>query len=104
MTDKLYLLASGHKTLSKFYEETKFVARELKYLDNNQVNNFRKIKGSKNWFESSKISNGTDEQGRIYMCSLLDSKYKKAVLIGSKQIQKEDINYMLKNDPPKELN
>ncbi len=104
MFDNLYLLQRGQKTLSKFYEETKFVARELKYLDNNQVNNFRKIKGSKNWFESSKISNGTDEQGRIYMCSLLDSKYKKAVLIGSKQIQKEDINYMLKNDPPRELN
>jgi len=56
---------------------------------------------TKYWEEvPKKISNGVDNQGRLYICKHGNQP---AILIGSKQQQSEDFIYLQKNDPPIDL-
>jgi len=43
------------------------------------------------------MSNGYDNQGRVYSCIINNQK---VILVGHKQEQSEDIAYLIKNDPP----
>jgi len=55
------------------------------------------------WLEvAKKINNGQDDQGRIYIYKTNSNPTRFVVLVGHKQDQKSDIEYLRKNDPPQE--
>ena len=60
----------------------------------------KKINKTNNWYEvDKKISNGQDDQGRVYFTKIeKDSTLQKAILIGYKQNQETDFNYLSEND------
>ena len=47
-----------------------------------------------------KINNGQDEQGRLYVHKTNSEPTRFVILVGHKQDQKSDIEYLRKNDPP----
>lgn len=60
----------------------------------------KKINTTNNWYEvDKKISNGQDDQGRVYFTKIeKNSILQKAILIGHKQNQESDFNYLSEND------
>ncbi len=102
--DFYFLKTRSLKNLEKSFTEHKFISALLKSIDNGEeIKNYKSVRGLKTWHEVSKISNGTDDQGRLYVCNKIEGRYNHAILIGSKKSQIKDIEYLRKNDPPKEL-
>ena len=102
--DFYFLKTRSLKNLEKSFTEHKFISAILKSIDNGEeIKNYKSVRGLKTWHEVSKISNGTDDQGRLYVCHKIEGRYNHAILIGSKKSQIKDIEYLGKNDPPKEL-
>lgn len=102
--DFYFLKNRSIKNLEKFFTDHKYISTTLKSIGNGEKpNNYKKVQGLKTWDEVSKIGNGTDDQGRLYVCNKIEGKYNYAILIGSKKTQTKDIDYLKRNDPPKEL-
>lgn len=65
------------------------------------TSNSRRVRGTTHWLEvTKKISNGIDNQGRLYFCKLRDKHASHAMLISHKSQQDFDIEYLKKHDPP----
>ena len=61
------------------------------------------VERTSHWLEvAKKINTGKDEQGRIYIYKTNSNPTRFVVLVGHKLDQKSDIEYLRKNDPPKE--
>ena len=88
------------KSLSDSYLKREPVFRNVRDILTNQTN-FKRVQGTKEWLEvDKKISNGTDNQGRLYYCKIKDPKYSFSMLISHKANQKSDLAYLSQNDPP----
>ena len=88
------------KSLSEDYQALRPVLKTAKSVTNSQ-HRFKKVKGTKQWMEvDKKISNGIDNQGRLYYCKVKDDVYSFSMLISHKSNQKNDFAYLQKNDPP----
>tara|TARA_Y100000768_G_C23957287_1_gene673486 strand:- start:129 stop:1553 length:1425 start_codon:yes stop_codon:yes gene_type:complete len=93
------ILPRGLKAVNKHFEDTQKLEDIIYQMDGQDRNmRLKKVHRTKSWKEvDQKISNGYDNQGRLYICMVNN---KKIVLIGHKQDQTEDIAFMIKNDPP----
>ena len=93
------VLPRGLKAVNKHFEDTQKLEDIIYKMDGQDRNmRLKKVQKTKSWKEvDQKISNGYDNQGRLYVCILNN---KKIILIGHKQDQPEDITFMIKNDPP----
>lgn len=99
---KFYFLQRGIKTVDRYYQSTEKLEEILQSLQNKSKDiGLKKVMNTKYWEEvPKKISNGVDNQGRLYICKHGNQP---VILIGSKQQQSEDFIYLQKNDPPKDL-
>ena len=99
---KFYFLRRGMKTVQRYYQSTEKLEEILQSLHNKSKDSgLKRVMNTKYWEEvPKKISNGIDNQGRLYICKHGNQP---AILIGSKQQQSEDFIYLQKNDPPKDL-
>jgi len=99
---KFYFLQRGMKTVQRYYQSTEKLEEILQLLHNKSKDiGLKRVMNTKYWEEvPKKISNGVDNQGRLYICKHGNQP---AILIGSKQQQSEDFIYLQKNDPPKDL-
>ena len=99
---KFYFLQRGMKTVQRYYQSTEKLEEILQSLHNKSRNiGLKRVMNTKYWEEvPKKISNGVDNQGRLYICKHGNQP---VILIGSKQQQSEDFIYLQKNDPPKDL-
>ena len=99
---KFYFLQRGMKTVQRYYQSTEKLEEVLQLLYRKSKDlGLKKVMNTKHWEEvPKKISNGIDNQGRLYICKHGNQSL---ILIGSKQQQSEDFIYLQKNDPPKDL-
>ena len=93
------LLPRGLKAVDKYFEDTNKLEDIIyKIHSNDSYISYKNVQKTKHWKEvTQKISNGYDNQGRVYSC-IVDNQ--KIILVGHKQEQSEDIDYLIKNDPP----
>ena len=99
----IVFLPAGIKTLKSFSKPDKFyeILRDL-LIDELNIPK-KKAERTDNWIEiDKKISTGGDDQGRIYYSKTGRDDRKYIVLIGNKQNQKQDIEY-LRRDHKKDL-
>tara|TARA_B100000787_G_scaffold75590_1_gene55691 strand:- start:966 stop:2528 length:1563 start_codon:yes stop_codon:yes gene_type:complete len=99
---KFYFFQRGMKTVQKYYQSTEKLEEVLQLLYSKSKDlGLKRIRNTKHWEEvPKKISNGIDDQGRLYICKHGNQS---VILIGSKQQQPEDFIYLQKNDPPEDL-
>ena len=89
------------RSLRKDYSSKEAVVREAQSILT-ATGNSRRVRGTTHWLEvTKKISNGTDNQGRLYFCKLSDNQVSHAMLISHKSQQDVDIDYLKKHDPPR---
>jgi len=89
------------RSLRKDYSSKEAVVREAQSILS-ATGNSRRVRGTTHWLEvTKKISNGTDNQGRLYFCKLSDNQVSHAMLISHKSQQDFDIDYLKKHDPPR---
>ena len=89
------------RSLRKDYSSKEAVVREAQSILS-ETGNSRRVRGTTHWLEvTKKISNGTDNQGRLYFCKLQESQVSHAMLISHKSQQDFDIDYLKKHDPPR---
>jgi len=89
------------RSLRKDYSSKEAVVREAQSILS-ETGNSRRVRGTTHWLEvTKKISNGTDNQGRLYFCKLQESQVSHAMLISHKSKQDFDIDYLKKHDPPR---
>lgn len=94
-------LERGLKTFQNKFTDPKPLLRVLHKISSNSAElPLKKVQKTNNWFEvDKKISNGNDDQGRIYLNrSSNNSSVKMSILIGHKQDQDSDINFLLDNE------
>ena len=93
------LLPRGLKAVDKYFEDTNKLEDIIyKIHSNDSYVTYKNVQKTKHWKEvTQKISNGYDNQGRVYSCVFNNQKI---ILVGHKQEQSEDIAYLIKNDPP----
>ena len=89
------------RSLRKDYSSKEAVVREVQSILS-ETGNSRRLRPPTHWLEvTKKISNGTDNQGRLYFCKLQESQVSHAMLISHKSQQDFDIDYLKKHDPPR---
>lgn len=90
----------GLKTLKLKFTDKKPLIKVLSALAFEKDLPIKKINRTNNWYEvDKKISNGQDDQGRVYFTKIeKNSTLQKAILIGHKQNQESDFNYLSEND------
>ena len=94
------LLPRGLKAVDRHFKDTQKLEDVIyKIHSKDSYISYKNVQKTKHWKEvTHKISNGNDNQGRIYTCVLSNNKI--IILVGHKQEQSEDIEYLIKNDPP----
>ena len=99
----IIFLPNGIKTLKGFSKPDKFYEILLDLICDEVNLPKKKAERTDNWLEiDKKISTGGDDQGRIYYTKTGRDDRKYIVLIGHKQNQKQDIEY-LRRDHKKDL-
>lgn len=89
------------RSLRKDYASKEAVVRAAQSILT-ATGNSRRVRGTSHWLEvTKKISNGIDNQGRLYFCKLSDNKVSHAMLISHKSQQDLDIEFLKKHDPPR---
>ncbi len=93
-------LERGLKIFKTKFTDQKPLIKVLSALAFEKDLPIKKINKTNNWYEvDKKISNGQDDQGRVYFTKIeKDSTLQKAILIGYKQNQETDFNYLSEND------
>lgn len=93
-------LERGLKSLKLKFTDRKPLMKVLSALAFEKDLPIKKINRTNNWYEvDKKISNGQDDQGRVYFTKIeKNSTLQKAILIGHKQNQESDFNYLSEND------
>jgi hypothetical protein len=98
---EIVLLRRGKKVLRNFEspDGTFKILQQLIRDESSVVK--KKANRTKHWLEiDKKINNGQDEQGRLYVYKTNSEPTRFVILVGHKQDQKSDIEYLSKNDPP----
>ena len=100
---EIIFLRRGIKVLRNF-ESPDGVYKILQQLIRDESGVPKKtVERTSHWLEvAKKINTGKDEQGRIYIYKTNSNPTRFVVLVGHKLDQKSDIEYLRKNDPPKE--
>tara|TARA_B100001250_G_scaffold209509_1_gene179821 strand:- start:346 stop:987 length:642 start_codon:yes stop_codon:yes gene_type:complete len=98
---EIVLLRRGKKVLRNF-ESPDGTFKILQQLIRDESSVIKKKANRTNhWLEiDKKINNGQDEQGRLYVYKTNSEPTRFVILVGHKQDQKSDIEYLRKNDPP----
>jgi len=98
---EIVLLRRGKKVLRNF-ESPDGTFKVLQQLIRDESSVIKKKANRTNhWLEiDKKINNGQDEQGRLYVYKTNSDPTRFVILVGHKQDQKSDIEYLRKNDPP----
>ena len=98
---EIVLLRRGKKVLRNFEspDGTFKILQQLIRDESSVVK--KKANRTNHWLEiDKKINNGQDEQGRLYVYKTNSEPTRFVILVGHKQDQKSDIEYLRKNDPP----
>lgn len=103
LSPDIYIPRKSLKTLENDFSSRSSVYKILNLLIRNQgLVKFKNANAAEGWKEiDKKISNGQDEQGRMYVGEIKHQDTKYVVLVGHKKNQSKDFEYMKNNHPSK---